>query len=464
MMKYYRPSLVLITFLGMQGCWLYTALQAANQAVRNRLAVPLLLLTLVLSMVVALLLKRLPWPRPVLAALSWIIWPLVMLGMIKVQLYPGLALTDSAWLVALPHALARLLFEIQAPLLILICTAILWFLGRRLAYLKPDFAAALVELQVGLVALGVIFLVVYQLNLEHSSLGATAVIFFLLALMGLAAAHSQDQGWLFSSHQGRWMGIILACIGTIILIGLLAAWIFTPGLMQWLINILKWIWGVVLQILGFLVSLIHFSDSPVPEAVPQPTMPAVDPEHYRLWTLPEGLRNALRIGWSAFMIGLFLFMTWKIVSQISDWLRRRSPSGKDTLEPLRGAFKDDLLNWLKKLLRLIFRLKTESAKDSNTPHLAPQAISIRRLYAQLLGWAAAQGYPRAESQTPQEFLAGLTAVRPEIREGLESITAEYEKVRYGSGVPTDEQVDRLKALWPAIKKSGWPKKGGTGRS
>jgi hypothetical protein len=149
----------------MEACWLYALLSFANHSVDNVLSIPLLLPVLLVSYGVSVLLKQVRWPKAIMTMLSWIIWPAVMLLMIKFQLFPDLAFSNGDWLSSLGHAFTQIFYKFEAPLLVFISSAVLWWMGRRLAYLKMDFPATITESQVGLVALVVVFFINYELKL-----------------------------------------------------------------------------------------------------------------------------------------------------------------------------------------------------------------------------------------------------------------------------------------------------------
>jgi hypothetical protein len=456
MMKHFRNGLVFITILGMQICWLYTILNSLNKSINDILSLPLLLLTLLLSLGISVFLKHWNWPKVALTAVSWVIWPPVMLLMIKLQLFPGADFTDSAWLGSLPHAFSQVGYKLEPSLLIFIITAILWWLGRRMAYLKPDFSTSLTELQLGLVILAITFFIAYQLNLDQPGSQGVTISFFFLALLGVAAAHAQDNSWLFSPQKGHWAGITLVCILIIILIGLLASVIFTPDLIQLLITVIKWIWGIFEKIIGFLAGLFPSFESVPMETVPLPAVPPGE-ENVRLFTVPDWLRSLLNTAWIVMVCGLILAAIWQTVSQIFKSLRRHSPTGQDAVESLKGAFKEDLLKFIKRILRFVFRFKSADKDHGHSKNVPPQVIFTRQIYAQFLRWTAGHGYPRPESQTPEEYFNRLAQLKPESRDALELITAEYMSVRYGAGVPTDAQLNRLRQKWQELKKSGFKK-------
>ena len=148
-----NPVLIFLycIILGMELSWLYALLNAANKSVNDILSIPLLTVVLLLSCTFSLALRFVKWPRPVLTALSWAIWPVVMLLMVKVQLFPALSIFNTAWLESIPRSLTQIFTRFEPALFILLSTAALWWLGRRWAYLKPGFSGILWEFQFGLV-------------------------------------------------------------------------------------------------------------------------------------------------------------------------------------------------------------------------------------------------------------------------------------------------------------------------
>lgn len=81
------------------------------------------------------------------------------------------------------------------------------------------------------------------------------------------------------------------------------------------------------------------------------------------------------------------------------------------------------------------------------------AASIRRIYQQMLRAAAASGYPRAESETPYEYLMTLAKVWPEHRRDSQLITEAYVKVRYGEVPETREELDVIRRAWQRLEET-----------
>lgn len=441
----------------METCWLYALLSAANKSVDNTLSIPLLLLVLPLSWGVSAALKCLKWPKAIPTVLSWIIWIPLMLLMVKMQLFWSISFSDTAWLSAIPQSLSHIFVDFESPFLILISTAALWWLGRRIAYLRPDFAAAIIETQLGLIILVIVFFTAYELKLEQSGSVMLALIFFFLALLGVSVSHSQGDSWLFSSRKSYWAGIVLVCIGIILALGLLIGFIFNPDLIQIFLKILKWIWTGIERVISWLANLFPSQNAPLPEMQSFPSLEPSDSEEIKWFSMPEWLRRAISLVWIIIVSGLLLVAIWRIATQISDWIRRHLPSRGGEVESLKGAFKADLLNLLKKIISTIFKIKFKSRAGDKIKNIPTQVMSVRQLYSQFLYWAAAEGYPRDKSQTPEEYRLKLSQLKPEYEEALGTITHEYMNVRYGSSVPTDAKLNQLREKWQYLRKQGLKK-------
>jgi hypothetical protein len=225
-------------------------------------------------------------------------------------------------------------------------------------------------------------------------------------------------------------------------------------LLQLVVTALKWLWGLVVKLIAFLISLL-----PKPEPgqlpLPVPSPGEVQPsEEVTVWHMPELLRRSLTSGWGIVWIGLILLALWRISSSIFGWLRRRfsSLAGAE-YEAMPGAFKTDFMNWLKRIVfRLLgIRLPFQSGRKSTSS--TPEAASVRELYRRFLHWAAAGGYPRHVSQTPHEYLGKLADLLPEARQDLAFITQQYVSARYGIWSQTADELSQLRQSWHNVKQN-----------
>ncbi|MBN1190944.1 MAG: DUF4129 domain-containing protein [Dehalococcoidales bacterium] len=458
-MKLSKNALVYITLFGMEACWLYAVLCAANHSVGGVLNVALLLSVAFISLGISALSKLLRWPKSVLTALGWAFWPVFMLLMVKIQLFPGLSFADSAWLGSIPHAFSRIFYEFEAPLLIFLATPVLWWLGRRMSGFRPDFSTAITETQLGVVILVIVFFSIYQLKLEMPGSTGLALIFFFFALLGIAVSHARGESWFFSSQKSHWLGITLVLIGLILALGLVVSLIFTPDLIQLIIDAATWVWSMIERLMTFFASLFPASSYEPPEGADMPAMPSTEMENNGGLQVPEWLKPSLTLVWEIMVLGLVVFTIWRISTQIFQWLRRRAPGGAEEVESLKGSFWKDLLGFLRGLIYRLLRIRPKTREDNGIKNLPPQAVTVRQLYAQLLRWTAAGGFPRENHQTPEEYRDMLYRLIPEKEEYLDFITREYINVRYGSGIPAEDTLIRLKESWHELKKSGIKKKG-----
>lgn len=455
----WRQSILYIATMGMEGCWLYALMSLLNRQVAGGLlSVIGILLLFPLAFVFNILLQRLQWHRFTLRSISWLAWALGMLLIIKVQLFGDLPLSNPEWLLAVPRSIAEVIYTFKPELLILLSTGVLWWLGRRLASRVANFTALVGEFQFGLVMLVIAFLIAPQLGVRIGSAVPIALTFFLFALLGISVAHAlEGTSWLSGLYQGHWSGLLLIGIGCILIFGLLIGSVATPELLQLVWAGIKWvwgfIWGAIMQVMAFLASL--FPGSEPTELPPMPSMPAIEPaEEHRLWTIPESVRSGIRVGWTVVVVGFLLFALWRVSSDIFRWLRRRlaGMAGAE-FEPLPGAFRADLLGFLRSIMLRLLGLRLPWSARRTQAVVLPEVASVRQIYRQFLRWAAADGYLRPVSLTPYEYCHALVGVLPESQMDLDFITKQYVTTRYGGSLPTEDELRQLNQTWHRLKRN-----------
>jgi hypothetical protein len=283
-----------------------------------------------------------------------------------------------------------------------------------------------------------------------------ALAFFLFALIGISVAHAlEGTSWLSGLYQGHWSGLLLASIGVIVILGLLISLIVTPDFLQVVWDAVKWVWGLIWGLILKIIALIA-SLFPAPEPAelpPMPDMPAMEPDEGFRLAMPEWLRSGLRLGWTVIMAGFFIFVLWRISSDIFRWLRRKlaGMAGAE-YEPLPGAFKTDLLSLIKRIIRKLLGLKLLFWRKKREGAFPPEITSVRQIYRQFLRWAASAGYPRYISQTPQEYCYTLVDLVPEAIEDIDTVTQQYVKARYGARLSTENELNELSQAWHRVKQ------------
>ena len=277
--------------------------------------------------------------------------------------------------------------------------------------------------------------------------------FFLSALLGISITHAQEgTSWLAGLHQGHWTGLLLVSISLILILGLLISSVITPDFLQLILAALKWVWGLIMKAVAFIISLLPEPSPPeiVPGEVPAP-VPAEEPDWSKFFFVPEAVRSGLRLGWTIMVLGLMLFFLWRVSSQIFSWLRRRLSTAGAEVEPLRGAFRADFLSLLTRLFSRLLGLRRLLHRQRK-PEL-PEITSIRQIYRQLLHWAATRGLPRAVFQTPNEYLYILEEALPDSGKALRSVTQHYVSARYGLSLPSADELHQLKQSWHQVKQN-----------
>jgi hypothetical protein len=456
----WQQVVLYITILGMAGCWFYTLLYLVNElAVEGALHTLGILLFLPLSFVLNKAIQMLRLHRLIIYVISGLLWLLFMLLAVKIEVFPEVAWFDASWLAAVPASIVKVIWEFRPELLILISSAALWWMGWHYASRKADFSLTFRDLQFGLVLLLIGLFSSHLKGLDDGSLIVVTFAFFCFSLLSVAVAHGREgTGWLTSLQRRHWMGLLLIAIAVILILGLVIGAIITPDLLQIIVDALKWIWNQITKALLFLISLLPEPKSNLENLPPTPTVP--DPEAAResqLLKLPESVREILNIIYVVMVIGFVLLALWRLSAQLISWLGRRLAhmSGVEA-EPIRGAFKEDLAsllvllkNTILKLLRFLFPFLRPTGKSE----VLPEAASVRQLYRQVLGWAADGGYPRGLSQTPNDFFNTLVQLVPEAHVDLQLITHYYVNARYGTFLPTDNEIHQMKQSWKRVQQN-----------
>lgn len=185
----WREYVLYVTAMGMEGCALYTLLTLLNKQVAGgRLFIFEFLLLYLLSFGFNQVLR---WPRAFRYPLNGLVWAIAMLIMVKTQLYSQLGFSDSAWLLALPQAIADILYTFEPELLILLGSAVAWWLGWHLAHIRTVFASLVAEFQFTLATILIVLFVASPLNIQIDNSILITLFFFIFALLGMSIAHGK---------------------------------------------------------------------------------------------------------------------------------------------------------------------------------------------------------------------------------------------------------------------------------
>ena len=79
------------------------------------------------------------------------------------------------------------------------------------------------------------------------------------------------------------------------------------------------------------------------------------------------------------------------------------------------------------------------------------AASIRRIYQQMCAAAGVSGYPRAQAETPFEYLSTLAKAWPENQPDTRLITEAFVNVRYGELPESPEELESIRQAWKRLE-------------
>lgn len=451
-------------FVGAEACWIYTALLLVDvKAAGGDLPLLGLLSFYPLAFVVGKAAHRLPWGRIRLFLLHGILWFVWFLALAKHYAAPFGNPLEPAWLHSFGAGLLQV-SSVSSPQLIFMCSLLLWWLGGRLVRLRLDFSTSLTEFQFGVAVLLILFFFEAMWDLDLPGLVPTTMAFFVFSIAGTAVTHARESGgWLSGPFRSRWMGLLLFTMATVLIGSMLLVALVKPDILKLLLSLLtmawNFFWDLVFRIVSFLAGLFP---SPEPANMPAiPSMPQASgepPSWVSFLRMPEWVRRVGSLLMVTIWMILILAAIWSVSSQIIHWWRRRLENPNEVeVEPMSGAFVNDLLYLLKAMLRWIsrfFRFLLRPFRPQKTRRTASLEVSsIRAMYRRMLDWAASAGCPRKKTQTPYEYLGILVRWFPEGAQDFTLMTDHYVLVRYGDFLPNHDTLGLVSTTWEKLRRS-----------
>ncbi len=308
-----------------------------------------------------------------------------------------------------------------------------------------------------------------------TDLDATGFVipYFFFALLAVALARIEEVSHLPNSTRisfsGYWIGSTVVAVAVLVVLGTGVAFFFYGGGLRQVLEWLYPLWFVLqiivvglgmllLMLLDWLSGLFSLDLSALGqglrEAFERLRLLLVSPP-----PLPPGaeeqaepvifgiLKVVVTVGIPLAIISLVLLFAWRRLRHPG-----REEEGKEDRESLlsadavaqnlRAVFQEGL-DRLGELAGLMSRLGPGSR------FLA--AVSIRRIYANLVRLATEAGYPRAKAQTPYEYLPILHKVWPGSKDDVAVITEAYVNSHYGQVPDTREELQRIRDCWDRVR-------------
>jgi len=147
------------------------------------------------------------------------------------------------------------------------------------------------------------------------------------------------------------------------------------------------------------------------------------------------------------MVSLVLLLSWRRLQRGKR--EEGSEEARESLLTARAVARNmqamiqDGLHRLGELAGLVRRLGPGSRLLA--------AVSIRRIYTNLVRLAAEAGYPRSTAQTPYEYLTVLCEALPDCEAEVELITEAYVNAHYGQVPDSREELQRIRDSWERVQ-------------
>ena len=440
-----------------EACWLYALSSILIGIEAPELALPLLaVLALILAaFYVARFLQHLDLPLAILRGIG------VGLGGLCIFIAIRVAFADSAGV----YHQALLM---RAQVLAAAIGVVLWWRGARLAQKEVTFDTVLASLRMGILAL-VFAIAMEGLRPGPKTVAGIILPFFAFGLMALALGHWARVGKDWSATlQGRWVGIVIAAIAVVIVVGILLslltseqAWNVGLHLPGGIGRLLDRAFSIIFTPVEYLVKLIswfitRFIRLPLSSEGSEETTGAFE-------DMFEEARKHIKPlpDWA------LVTLKWAFIVLICGWLGRwlahlfgpLIARGRQAKEEIREsvfskeALRQDLDSLVQGLLSRLRRRKQTPLTRSLVGLTGEAWDNIRavlQLYLDLLSLATSRGFARKNWQTPLELQVGLENIFPS-RE-VERITLAFTRARYGQYPPTNEQLEKLRQDWQSIRE------------
>ncbi|NIM92488.1 MAG: DUF4129 domain-containing protein [Anaerolineales bacterium] len=152
----------------------------------------------------------------------------------------------------------------------------------------------------------------------------------------------------------------------------------------------------------------------------------------------------------AAVVVIFLLLIFMIIRRARTRRRTRVQPIMDVGESI---FEPDmLLSGVRRMLDQA-QMGLDSVRKYGLGRRVRAATAIRRIYVQLLEFAAHYDRPRRPSETPREFQEYLSELFPGNTGELEIITEAYNQVRYGEYSEDEEFVLSVENAWKTFQRS-----------
>jgi hypothetical protein len=467
--EFWRPARresVYLALAGMDVCVLVPAVLAASQFAINlprERAVPAFFVVILLAFNLVRLLEALDLKSHIQRDIGLVIlllWIGIALRFVLYRHYPWYSLR---WVGEMFGHLSEQRAWLQDAVLVVI-VLLFWWRGLALAGRPISVETVGYYFRFGVLLMAITVTLAARL-VSWSSIPFVLGYFFL-GLVAVALARAEEVGrWrtgLPFPFSAGWLLSIATAAGATILIAIGLISLFTGENLVQVLSRLGPIWELVSYFIAGVLTLVVMLLTPLimavanwlvqaarnaglemPDLSLQPgveveagegsNLPMIDLSHY------EPILRGLLVAFAILVVALAFGRLWRARSQLG--VVRTEPVGG------RRALGTGLADRARKGLRSL-------VGQIGFLNRWYTAASIRRIYAQMVATASRRGYPRADSETPFEYLTTLTGAWPDLSAQFGAITHAYVRVHYGELPETEEELEAIRAAWRRIQSPG----------
>lgn len=406
---------------------------------------------------------------------------------VRAEYGAGFALLDGQWFGHISQVLLHSLTPPHPLPIALIATVYLWWRGTSLGRSALHTSDIYLSFILGIIAL-VLLIIVWSVTwgaeslveLSSTLVPNVAAFFFAglaaLALTNLLATQRRmPPEETLRVFNRRWLPILFSIVGSIVLVGMGIASIFSAEFLVLLTRLFNAVGDLLRTVMEYLLIPLGYVAEGAIWLVQQMAgqsgggSPAGSGggsgafiqreigETGTGLTLSEGA--VLAIKWTLFAIVVIavIFLFARLITRYRS--SRERPDVDEFHESLWswGGFRADLRLFLSTFVQRLKRKKKRPGKGSPVPRWYTKdevegTLGIREIYQRLLWMASYFGVARRRHETPYEYIPRLVQAIPAATEQLGELTSMYIDVRYGDIEAEERQVDYANRLWRALKE------------
>lgn len=299
--------------------------------------------------------------------------------------------------------------------------------------------------------------------------------YFFFGLVAVALSRVEEVSHLPNStsvpFSGFWIGSTVGAVAVLVVLGVLVALFLTTGGLQLLLALLAPVLRLVevivvavgtllLQLFEWLLDLFSVDltqlGGQLREVLSQLDLtlepPQVPPPEggSQAWLI---ISRALQIAFTVVLpVGaalLILVLTWRRMRKRSD-----DQAGGESRESLlsAGVVAEGLQGMLQGGLQRLGEL-AGLVRQFGPGARFLTAVSIRRIYRNMVRMATDAGYPRSTAQTPYEYLVTLRRALPSSEADATVITEAYVNAHYGQVPDSAEELQRIRDCWERMRST-----------